>query len=123
MLQRAVQLINRRKTSIMALIVDLLSWVLLSVGGIYILIGGIGVVRLPEFYTRMHAASLTDSIGTILILVGIMLQAGVSLAAFKLMAILVFMLLTGPTATYALANAALMSGFKPDDAMPTDEED
>jgi multicomponent Na+:H+ antiporter subunit G len=107
----------------MALIVDLLSWVLLSVGAIFILIGGIGVVRLPEFYTRMHAASLTDSIGTILILVGIMLQAGVSLAAFKLMAILAFMLLTGPTATYALANAALMSGFKPDDAMPTDEED
>ena len=123
MLQRAVQLINRRKTSIMALIVDLLSWVLLSVGAIFILIGGIGVVRLPEFYTRMHAASLTDSIGTILILVGIMLQAGVSLAAFKLMAILVFMLLTGPTATYALANAALMSGFKPGDAAPTNEED
>jgi len=107
----------------MALIVDLLSWGLLSVGGIFILIGGIGVVRLPEFYTRMHAASLTDSIGTILILVGIILQAGVSLAAFKLMAILVFMLLTGPTATYALANAALMSGFKPGDVVPTDEED
>lgn len=123
MLQRAVQLINRRKTRIMALIVDLLSWGLLSVGGIFILIGGIGVVRLPEFYTRMHAASLTDSIGTILILVGIMLQAGVSLAAFKLMAILVFMLLTGPTATYALANAALMSGFKSGDAAPTNEED
>lgn len=123
MLQRAAQLINRRKTSIMALIVDLLSWVLLSVGGIFILIGGVGVVRLPEFYTRMHAGSLTDSIGTILILVGIMLQAGVSLAAFKLMAILVFMLLTGPTATYALANAALMSGFKPGDVAPTDEED
>jgi multicomponent Na+:H+ antiporter subunit G len=123
MLQRAVQLINRRETSIMALIVDLLSWCLLSVGAIFILIGGVGVVRLPEFYTRMHAASLTDSIGTILILVGIILQAGVSLAAFKLMAILAFMLLTGPTATYALANAALMSGFKPDDAMPTNEED
>jgi multicomponent Na+:H+ antiporter subunit G len=123
MLQRAVQLINRRKTSIMALIVDLLSWCLLSVGGIFIFIGGIGVIRLPSFYTRMHAASLTDSIGTILILVGIMLQAGVSLAGFKLMAILVFMLLTGPTATYALANAALMSGLKPSDAAPTDEED
>jgi multicomponent Na+:H+ antiporter subunit G len=107
----------------MALIVDLLSWCLLSVGGIFIFIGGIGVIRLPSFYTRMHAASLTDSIGTILILVGIMLQAGVSLAGFKLMAILVFMLLTGPTATYALANAALMSGLKPSDAAPTDEED
>jgi multicomponent Na+:H+ antiporter subunit G len=107
----------------MGLIFDLLSWALLTVGAVFILIGGIGVVRLPEFYTRMHAASLTDSIGTILILVGIIFQAGVSLAAFKLLAILVFMLLTGPTATYALANAALMSGFKPDDAAPTDKED
>lgn len=97
----------------MAWVIDLLSWISLSVGGIFILIGGVGVVRLPEFYTRMHAASLTDSMGTILILIGIMLQAGASLATIKLIAILVFMLLTGPTATYALANAALMSGMKP----------
>ena len=61
--------------------------------------------------------------GTILILVGIMLQAGASLAAIKLMAILVFMLLTGPTATYALANAALMSGMKPGAPSLTDKED
>jgi multicomponent Na+:H+ antiporter subunit G len=107
----------------MALAIDLLSWSLLSAGGIFILIGGIGVVRMPGFYTRMHAASLTDSIGTILILVGIMLQAGTSLATIKLMAILVFMLLTGPTATYALANAALMSGMKPDGPTSADKED
>lgn len=107
----------------MAVVIDLLSWVLLTIGGIFVLIGGIGVVRLPGFYTRMHAASLTDSMGTILILVGIMLQAGASLAAIKLMAILVFMLLTGPTATYALANAALMSGLKPDSPTTTDKDD
>ena len=107
----------------MDLVIDLLSWGLLSSGGVFILIGGIGVVRMPGFYTRMHAASLTDSIGTILILVGIMLQAGASLATIKLMAILIFMLLTGPTATYALANAALMSGMKPDGLASTDKED
>lgn len=107
----------------MALVFDLLSWSLLTVGGIFVLIGGIGVVRLPNFFSRMHAASLTDSMGTILILMGIMLQAGVSLAALKLLAILVFMLLTGPTATYALANAALMSGMKPDDPTAIDKDD
>lgn len=107
----------------MALVIDLLSWILLSIGGGFILIGGIGVVRLPELYTRMHAASLTDSMGTILILVGIMLQAGASLATIKLMAILVFMLLTGPTATYALGNAALMSGMRPGDSAAADKED
>ena len=107
----------------MALVIDLLSWGFLSVGGVSVLIGGVGVVRLPEFYTRMHASSLTDTMGTILILVGIMLQAGASLATIKLMAILVFMLLTGPTATYALANAALMSGMKLDDSTSADNED
>jgi multicomponent Na+:H+ antiporter subunit G len=96
------------------LIVDSLSWVLLLLGGGFVFAGGIGALRLPNFYTRMHAASLTDTMGTMLILTGIMLQAGWSLATIKLMAILLFLLLTGPTATYALANAALLSGMKPD---------
>jgi multicomponent Na+:H+ antiporter subunit G len=96
------------------LALDLLSWVLLSLGGSFVLIGGIGALRLPGFYTRLHAASLTDTMATILIFTGIMLQAGFSLAALKLLAIMVFLLLTGPTASYALANAALQSGLKPD---------
>lgn len=80
------------------------------------LIGGIGALRLPNFYTRIHAASLTDTMATILIFAGMMLQAGFSLATVKLLAIMVFLLLTGPTSTYALANAALLSGLKPDAA-------
>ncbi len=73
-------------------------------------------MRLPGFYTRIHAASLTDTMATLLIFPGIMLQAGFTLASIKLLAIMVFLLLTGPTATYALANAALMSGLRPDAA-------
>lgn len=96
------------------LALDLLSWVLLCLGGGFVLIGGIGALRLPGFYTRLHAASLTETMATILIFTGIMLQAGFSLAALKLLAIMVFLLLTGPTASYALANAALQSGLKPD---------
>ena len=94
--------------------IDVLSWVLLTAGGAFIFIGGLGALRLPNFYTRMHAASLTDGMGSILILFGIMLQAGWSLAAIKLVAILAFLLLTGPTASYALANSALLSGLKPE---------
>jgi len=93
---------------------DILSWILLALGGACVLIGGIGGLRLPGFYTRIHAASLTDTMATILIFVGIMLQSGLSLATMKLLAIMMFLLLTGPTATYALANAALLSGLKPD---------
>ena len=96
--------------------INLLSWILLTSGGAFIFIGGLGALRLPNFYTRMHAASLTDSMGSILILVGIMLQAGWSLAAVKLVAILAFLLLTGPTASYALANSALLSGLKPENS-------
>ncbi|MDZ7686993.1 MAG: monovalent cation/H(+) antiporter subunit G [Gammaproteobacteria bacterium] len=100
------------------MITDIASWVLLLLGAASVLIGGIGVLRLPEFYTRMHAASLTDTAASILILGGLMLQSGLTLASFKLLAILAFLLLTGPTATYALANAALVSGLRPNVSVP-----
>ena len=93
---------------------DILSWILLCTGGAFVLIGGIGALRLPNFYTRLHAASLTETMATILIFTGMILQAGLSLAALKLAAIMVFLLLTAPTASYALANAALQSGMRPD---------
>lgn len=96
------------------LILDVLSWILLTLGGACVLIGGIGGLRLPNFYTRIHAASLTDTMATILVFVGMMLQSGLSLVTMKLFAIMLFLLLTGPTATYALANAALLSGVRPD---------
>lgn len=105
----------------MALALDILSWILLLLGGGFVLIGGIGVMRLPDLYSRMHAASLTDTLGMLLILGGIMLQAGLTLATIKLAAIALFLLLTGPTATYALANAALLSGVLPENAdLPED---
>jgi multicomponent Na+:H+ antiporter subunit G len=94
-------------------IADTLSWVLLTLGGVSVLIGGIGALRMPDLYTRMHAASVTDSLGAILVLVGIMLQAGWSLATIKLIAILLFLLLTSPTSSNALASAALLAGTRP----------
>ena len=100
------------------IVVDIASWLLLALGGACVLIGGIGALRLPSFYTRIHAASLTDTMATILIFCGMMLQGGFSLATLKLLAIMVFLLITGPTATYALANAALLSGLRPDADMP-----
>jgi len=96
-----------------SLLLDVASWVLLSLGGAFVFIGGVGALRMPDFYTRMHAASLTDTMGAILIIVGMMLQAGASLAAMKLAAILLFLLLTSPTASNALASAALLAGLRP----------
>jgi multicomponent Na+:H+ antiporter subunit G len=95
------------------LVLWLASWLMLVTGSGFVLIGGIGAVRMPNLYTRVHASSLTDSLGPMLVLGGLMLQSGLALETLKLVAILIFMLLTGPTATYALANAALLSGMKP----------
>lgn len=95
------------------MIADALSWILLMGGGAFVFIGGVGALRMPDFYTRLHAASLTDSLGTILVLSGVALQAGLSLATLKLLSILVFLMLTSPTATYALANAARSAGLLP----------
>ena len=97
----------------MGALLDTLSWVLLTLGGLSVLIGGIGALRMPDLYTRMHAASVTDSLGAILVLVGIMLQAGWSLATIKLIAILLFLLMTSPTSSNALASAALLAGTRP----------
>ncbi|HLU06884.1 MAG TPA: monovalent cation/H(+) antiporter subunit G [Woeseiaceae bacterium] len=98
----------------MELLLDIASWFLLIIGGAFVFIGGVGALRMPDFYTRMHAASLTDTLGTILVLTGIILQAGLTLATIKLVAIMVFLLLTSPTAAYALANAARLSGLAPE---------
>lgn len=98
----------------MAMVQDVLSWLLLTAGGLFVLIGGIGALRMPNLYTRMHAASVTDTMGAGLILTGVMIQAGLSLATIKLVAILLFLLITSPTSSYALASAALLAGIRPD---------
>jgi multicomponent Na+:H+ antiporter subunit G len=96
-----------------SLVLDAASFVLFVIGGAFIFVGGLGVLRMPDLYTRMHPAGLTDTMGTSLVLTGCVLQAGLALATVKLAAILVFLLLTTPTATYALANAARLAGVVP----------
>lgn len=90
-----------------------LSWACLVAGGIFCAIGTLGLVRMPDFYTRMHAASVTDTMGAGLMLLGMLLQAGFSLVAVKLVMIGLLILFTSPTATHALAKAALARGLQP----------
>jgi len=96
-----------------SLIIDLASWVLLLGGAFFLLVGAVGLVRLPDLFTRMHAAGVTDTGGAGLILLGLMLQAGLSLVTVKLAFILLFLLFTTPTASHALARAALHAGLRP----------
>ena len=87
---------------------DALSWVLLAAGGAFCAVGALGLLRMPDFFTRMHAASVTDTLGAGLILLGLIVQAGASLATVKLIVIGLLIFFTSPTATHALAR-----GLKP----------
>ena len=100
----------------MALVIDLLSWALLLSGGFFVVVGSLGLVRMPGFFTRVHAASITDTLGAGLIIGGLLLQSPHWQGAVKLVLIMVFMVLTGPTATHALAKAALHAGLRPHDS-------
>lgn len=97
----------------MAMLLDIASWILLVAGALFAVAGGIGMLRLPDFFTRMHAASVTDTGGMLLIMLGLALQSGLSLVTAKLMLIALFLLFTTPTATHALAQAALHTGVRP----------
>jgi multicomponent Na+:H+ antiporter subunit G len=94
-------------------IVEIVSGVLLALGGFFVFVGGVGVIRMPDLYTRMHSASVTETLGTILILLGLMVTSGLNLATVKLAVILIFLLFTAPIASYAMANTALIAGLKP----------
>lgn len=95
------------------LLIDIISWILILSGTAFSLIGAIGFLRFPDFWTRLHAASVTDSAGMLLLIAGMCLQAGWSFITIKLIIIAIFLFITGPTATHAVANAALVSGLKP----------
>jgi multicomponent Na+:H+ antiporter subunit G len=97
----------------METLLDVLSWICLLGGAFFLLVGAIGVLRFPDFYTRLHAVSVCDTLGAGLVLVGLMLQGGLSLVTVKLLLIFYFMMFTGPTAVHALAQAALQGKLKP----------
>lgn len=97
----------------MEIIIDTISWILLLSGSFLCLTGTTGLLRFPDFFTRIHAASITDTLGAGLILIGLMLQAGWGLVFAKLVIIQLFSVLAVTTASHAMAKAALKSGMKP----------
>ncbi len=106
----------------MAVVLDIASWGLMAVGCGFLMIGGLGLVRLPDVFTRMHGTGIIDTMGTGAVLTGLMIQGGFSIVTIKLALIVIFILFTGPTATHALARAALHGGVKPrQDEQPEDE--
>ena len=81
-------------------------WVLVGTGSLFLLSGGIGLLRLPDFYTRTHASSLIDTLGVLLPTVALALQVGLVQGVFKIMLIVLLLLITAPVTTHAIARAA-----------------
>lgn len=97
----------------MNVVADAISWFCLVVGGFFCVVGAVGLVRMPSFFTRVHAASVVDTLGAGLVLVGLMVQAGFTLVTFKLLALGVLLMFAAPTANHALVKAALARGVDP----------
>ena len=103
----------------MTVFLDVLSWLSIVGGIFFIVVGSIGLLRLPDVYTRLHAAGMTDTMGAGLVLVGLSFQSGLSfesgawLITVRLMMIWAFLLFTSPITTHALARAALHGKVEP----------
>ena len=89
------------------------SCVSIIAGLFFVLAGTLGVLRLPDFYTRLHAAGMTDTLGAELVLLGLIIQSGFTQMSLKLLLVAFFLLITSPTATHAVAHAAYKAGLKP----------
>lgn len=100
------------------ILVAVVSGALILAGAGFFLIGALGFIRMPELFTRIHAASLADTTGMMLILAGLAVHAGFGLVAMKLVVLMLFLLFMGPAATHALAAAALAAGIRPLGAAP-----
>lgn len=98
----------------LCLAVDFASGIFIVIGAFFALVGAIGVVRMPDVFTRMHAASVLETAGSFFLLLGLVLQSSSILMAVKLVFIMVLFMITAPVASYAIAQAALGNGEKPE---------
>lgn len=87
--------------------------IFILLGAFFLFIGSVGVIRLPDFFSRSHATSKSDTLGIMLIIAGMICYEGFSLNSLKLMIILIFIALTNPVASHALTRAAFKVGIKP----------
>lgn len=97
----------------METLLNISSALCLLIGSFLCLSGGVGILRFPDFYTRMHAVGVTDTLAAGMILIGLMLQSPDLIVILKLIMILMMTLLISPTASHALAQAAVHNSLPP----------
>lgn len=96
----------------MTLARDIAGWALMLGGCFFVIVGAIGLIRLPDVYTRIHSAGVIDTVGAAFFLLALVVYGGLTLVTVKLFLILIFIFVTSPTATNALANAMHGDGLK-----------
>lgn len=87
--------------------------ILVVTGIVFMLMGSIGILRLPDFYSRSHATSKSDTLGILFVISGLVVYEGFTLSAIKLIFIILFIAFANPIGTHALARSALLRGLKP----------
>jgi multicomponent Na+:H+ antiporter subunit G len=97
----------------MEALLDVLSWIAIVGGLFFMLVGTIGVLRMPDVYTRIHGAGMTDTLGAGLLILGMTFQSGLSLLTVRLLFVLAFLFFTSPVGGHALSRAARLGGVEP----------
>ena len=97
----------------MELLREVAAWACILSGSFFAVVGGIGLVRMPDLFSRLHGTSVTDTLGAGLIFLGLIIDSGLTLVSLKLAMIMLLLLLTSPTTAHAIAKAARISGIHP----------
>ncbi|MEO1206941.1 MAG: monovalent cation/H(+) antiporter subunit G [Pseudomonadota bacterium] len=97
----------------LAFAVEIISWVFILGGSFFVLVGALGFIRMPDVYTRMHAASVIETLGAGMLITGMLIQAPNMIVAFKLIIVAALFFFFGPVASHAIAQAALTAGVTP----------
>jgi multicomponent Na+:H+ antiporter subunit G len=105
------------------LVQNILTIILVLGGTVFMLVGSVGLNRLPDFYTRAHASGKVDTLGILMFVSGLAVYQGFSLDAAKLLLIIVFVAITSPVASHQMARRALLFGLKPWHGRDRDNEE
>ncbi len=92
---------------------SILSIIFIVAGIFFMFVGSVGVITLPDFYSRTHAVSKSDTLGIMLVIFGLIVFEGFTMNSVKLTLIVLFVMLSNPIGTHALARAGYMRGVKP----------
>jgi multicomponent Na+:H+ antiporter subunit G len=93
--------------------IGIVAAILMGAGGFFCIVGAVGMLRMPDFYTRMHAASVIETLGAGLVIAGLIVLGGFTLESAKLCVLALLIFFASPTATHALARAARVRGLEP----------